>query len=90
MVKTLLINQLNTLDSGDNRNIFFLIGSMDKVADILLDNFNTVKSKYYGKSTLIYNGMSLNISTDEIPEVVKKLVELGLDIYGIYELYEPK
>ncbi|CDZ75167.1 hypothetical protein ING2D1G_1027 [Peptoniphilus sp. ING2-D1G] len=90
MIRTLLINQLNTLDRGDDRNIFFLIGNMNEVTYVLLDNFNTVESEYYGKGTLRYNGMTLNISTDQIPKVVKKLVELGLDIYGIYELYEPK
>ncbi len=90
MIRTLLINQLNTLDRGDDRNIFFLIGNMSEVTDVLLDNFNTVESPYYGKGTLRYNGMTLNISTDQIPEVVRKLVDLGLDIYGIYELYEPK
>lgn len=89
MIKTLLINQLNTLDSGDEHNVFFLIGNMNKVTDILLDNFNTFDSEYYGKATLKYNGISLNIPTDEIPKVIRKLVELDLDIYGVYELFEP-
>ncbi|MGO1581382.1 MAG: hypothetical protein ACTHWZ_08260 [Peptoniphilaceae bacterium] len=90
MIKTLLINQIDTIDDYKNRNIFFLIGNMEEATDVLLDNFNSVNCKYYGRSTLKYNGIKLNITTKEIPELVRLLVGLGLDIYGVYELYEPK
>lgn len=86
-MNTLLINKINPQDTGDSREVFFLIGDMDKNIQILLDNFNSVDSPYYGLGKLKYNGMSLIISTDEIPKVIEKLVELKLKIFGVYELY---
>ena len=89
MFKTLLINQLNTKDTGIRRKIFFLIGDMDDVQDKLLMVFNDKKSPYYGKVTFKYNGMSIILRTEEIPEVISKLVEMGIKVYSVYELYEP-
>ncbi|MBL7575884.1 hypothetical protein SAMN00017477_1891 [Peptoniphilus asaccharolyticus DSM 20463] len=87
MDNTLLINKINIQGTDEEREIFFLIGDMDKNIKILLDNFNSVDSKYYGLGKLKYNGMSLNILTSEIPAVIEKLVELKVKIYGVYELY---
>lgn len=86
-MNTLLINKINPSDSDDEREIFFLIGNMDNNLQILLDNFNSVDSPYYGKGKIKYNGMSLSISTDEIPTVIEKLVGLNVKIFGVYELY---
>lgn len=90
MFKTLLINQLNTTDENDNRKIFFLLGNMEKVRNDLLDVFNKKDSKYYGKITFRYNGISILMSTSEIPDVIRKLIEMNIDIYSVYEAYEPK
>ncbi|WP_455256851.1 hypothetical protein [Peptoniphilus asaccharolyticus] len=87
MDNTLLINKINIQETDEEREIFFLIGDMDKNIKILLDNFNSVDSKYYGLGKLKYNGMSLNILTSEIPAVIEKLVELKVKIYGVFELY---
>lgn len=90
MFKTLLINQLNTTDENDNRKIFFLLGNMEKIRNDLLDVFNKKDSKYYGKITFRYNGISILMSTSEIPDVIRKLIEMNIDIYSVYEAYEPK
>lgn len=90
MFKTLLINQLNSTEKGDRRKIFFLLGNMDDIRIDLLEVFNNKDSKYYGKVTFRYNGISIVMSTNEIPAVIRKLVEMGIDIYSVYEVYEPK
>lgn len=90
MFKTLLINQLNTTDTGDRRKIFFLLGNMDDIRSDLLEVFNSKDSKYYGKTTFRYNGVSIMMSTNEIPNVIKKLVDMGIDLYSVYEIYEPR
>lgn len=84
---TLLINKIDPLYSEEEHLVFFQIGDMDDNIQIFLDNFNTVSSKYYGKGKLKHNGMSLRIKTSEIPEVINKLVELKVKVYGVYELY---
>ena len=90
MFKTLLINQLNTADKNDIRKIFFLLGNMDDIRNDLLEVFNKKDSKYYGKITFRYNGISIIMSTNEIPDVIRKLIEMNIDIYSVYEAYEPK
>lgn len=89
MFKTLLINQLNTNETGIKRKVFFLIGDMDDVQNRLLEVFNGKNSPFYGRVTFRYNGMSIVLKTEEIPEVINKLVEMGIKVYSVYELYEP-
>ncbi|WP_235043767.1 MULTISPECIES: hypothetical protein [Peptoniphilus] len=89
-MRTLLINQFDFQTDDTEHKVFFMIGNMDTVRELLLDNFNSLESKYYGKGMLKYNGLRLYITIKEIPEVIKMLVGLGVNIYGIYELYEPK
>ena len=37
-----------------------------------------------------YNGVELNITTQQIPKFVRLFTENNIDIYGIYEIYNPK
>ncbi len=90
MFKTLLINQLNLNDIEESKKVFFLLGDMDNIRGTLLDLFNNKNSKYYGKITFRYDGISILMSTSEIPSVIRKLVENGIDIYNVYEVYEPR
>ena len=89
MFKTLLINQISVTDSGDSKKIFFLLGDMENIQNRLLEVFNNKNSKYYGKITFRYNGISIIMSTNEIPDVIRELVQMGIDIYSVYEVYEP-
>ena len=84
---TLLINKIDPQEAEVEREIFFQIGEMDKNLKALLDAFNACDCVYYGRGKLRYNGLSLRLTTAEIPEVVKVLVEMGLKIYGVYALY---
>ncbi|RVU53920.1 hypothetical protein EF514_10110 [Anaerosphaera multitolerans] len=90
MLRTLLINELDIEDRNKMVNIFFLIGDMENVTHRLLDYFNSVDSEYYGKGMLKYDGIELSVQVGDIPEVVRELVKLNVDIYGIYELYKPE
>ncbi|MDO5715377.1 MAG: hypothetical protein Q4P25_02225 [Tissierellia bacterium] len=55
-----------------------------------MDHFIDSSSKYCEDVTLSYNGVNILMETSLIPEAIRKFVKLGIDIYGVYELYEPK
>lgn len=86
---------INRLDPNDNSNIkkkmFFLLGGM---------NFSSTETKlkeilgkidYLKKEDIIYkyNGVVLDITTQEIPNVIKYLMDFNFSIYSVYELYTP-
>ncbi len=86
---------INRLDPKDNTNIkkkmFFLLGEMNfsstetKLKE-MLDRIDILK-----KEDIIYkyNGVVLDITTQQIPYIVKALIEENFSIYSIYELYTP-
>lgn len=61
---------------------------MDDVTELLLDQFNNKECEFYGKVMFKYNGMSIKLKVKQIPEVIKKLVEMDVLIYSVYEQYE--
>ncbi|WBW49754.1 hypothetical protein O6R05_07055 [Peptoniphilus equinus] len=87
MNNTLLINEINPDKRQEAHDVFFLIGDMDQHTGVLLDTFNAVDSKYYGKGKLKHNGLSLRIETWCIPEVIETIVNLNIELFGVYELY---
>ena len=86
---------INRLDPKDNTNIkkkmFFLLGEMNfsstetKLKEIL-DRIDILK-----KEDIIYkyNGVVLDITTQQIPYIVKVLIDEKFSIYSIYEIYTP-
>ena len=93
MNKILLINRLNPEDQNpEKKKIFFSIGEMDlaRVENKIIDILNN--SKIVGPSDLVlkYNGIELNITTQEIPEIIKLLSKDDIKIYNVFELYNPE
>lgn len=92
MNKIMLINKLNPQDYTDEKKkIFFSLGGMNiptienKIIDIL------TKSELVGLNDLVlkYNGIELNITTQQIPNIVKLLCKENISIYSIYQFYNP-
>nr|WP_300002856.1 hypothetical protein [Tissierella sp.] len=92
MNKVLLINRINTKDfQEDMKRIFFLIGDLQKndTENYLMDTLNEVD--FLRKENIVYkyNGVEISMQEENIPKIIKKLVEADIDIYSIYELYDP-
>ncbi len=92
MNKIMLINRIDPQDNTkEKKKIFFVIGEMNKTSteNKLIDiiyNLNIMKSE---DLILKYNGIELNITTQEIPMIIKELVNEGILIYSIYQNYDP-
>lgn len=86
MHDTLLIKNINVKEPGQ-RNVFFHIGDMDENRDTLMDLLNRTESPYYGRCSFRYNGIRMLLSVEEIPEVVRCLVQSGMIVYSVYEPY---
>lgn len=88
----LLISRLSPKDySSDKRKVFFVLGGMNiskienKVVDVL-QNDGKIDLK---DIVLKYNGVELNITTQEIPNIVKLLCKENISIYSIFQIYDP-
>lgn len=93
MYSGMLINKTDPKDNSNiKKRIFFIIGGMDKieVENRLIRLLN--KSKLLDLKDIMYkyNGIELNITTQQIPKFVRLFTENNIDIYGIYEIYNPK
>ncbi len=88
----LLISRLSPQDySNEKRKVFFVLGCMNiskienKVVDILHN-----ESKVDLKDIIVkYNGVELNIPTQEIPNIIKHLCKENISIYSIFQIYNP-
>lgn len=93
MNKIMLINRLNPQDyTEEKKKIFFSLGGMNvtKIENKIIDILN--KSGLVGLNDLVlkYNGIELNITTQQIPSVVKLLSTENISIYSIYQNYNPE
>lgn len=92
MNKVLLINRINTKEfKEDKRRIFFLIGDIgkDNTENYLMDTLNKVEFLIKENIVYKYNGVEICMQEKNVPKVIKILVEAGIEIYSIYELYDP-
>ncbi|MDR7857681.1 hypothetical protein [Tissierella sp.] len=92
MNKIMLINRLNPQDyTEEKKKIFFSLGGMNipKVENKIIDALHN--SGIIGLNDLVlkYNGIELNITTQQIPNVVKLLCKENISIYSIYQFYNP-
>lgn len=92
MNKIMLINRLNPQDyTEEKKKTFFTIGDMNlsstenKLIDIL-NNLNIMESN---DLVLKYNGIELNITTQQIPMIINILCKEGILVYSVYQLYDP-
>ena len=92
MNKILLINRINTNDlQKDKKRIFFLIGDIEKgnTEAHLMDTLNNIDFLDNGDIIYKYNGVEIPMQEKDIPKIIKLLIDAGIDIYSIYELYDP-
>lgn len=92
MNKILLINRLNPQDyTEEKKKIFFSLGGMNlaPVENKLIDILNKSGIVEPNDIVLKYNGVELNITTQQIPSIVRLLCKEGIAIYSIYEYYNP-
>lgn len=92
MNKIMLINRLNPQDyTEEKKKIFFSLGGMNipKIENKILDvlhNSGIVETK---DLVLKYNGIELNITTQQIPSIIKLLCKENISIYSVYQFYNP-
>lgn len=92
MNKIMLINRLNPQDyTEEKKKIFFSIGGMNvpSIENKLIDVLNKSGIVKQNDIVLKYNGVELNLTTQQIPNVVKLLCKEDISIYSIYEYYNP-
>lgn len=92
MNKILLINRINPQDYTDEKKkIFFALGGMNlpKVENKIIDILHNSGIIGVNDMVLKYNGVELNITTQQIPTIVKLLVNENIPIYSIYQFYNP-
>lgn len=92
MNKILLINRINTKNfQEEKKRIFFLIGDIESgnIQIKLMDTLNKIPFLVKKDIVYKYNGVEIPMQEKNIPKIIKVLVEDGIDIYSIYELYDP-
>ena len=92
MNKIMLINRLNPQDyTKEKKKIFFALGGMNisKVEDKIIDVLQNSGIVELNDLVLKYNGIELNITTQQIPSIVKLLCMENISIYCIYQFYNP-
>lgn len=93
MNKILLISRINPQDTTEEKKkIFFSIGEMDlaSVENNIIDTLRKSDFIDFNDLVLKYNGIELNIKTQNIPEVIKLLSQADIKIYNIFQLYNPE
>lgn len=93
MNRTLLINRINPQDfTKQKKKMFFLIGSMNvpEIEDKLVETLNNSSFLEIDDIIYKYHGVELHIDVQMIPVIVKLLSAKDLDIYSIYEIYDPE
>lgn len=92
MNKIMLINRLNPQDhSEDKKKTFFNIGGMNlsSIDNKIMDILNGLNITESSDLVFKYNGIELNITTQQIPRIIKALSIEDILIYGVYQLYDP-
>ena len=93
MNKILLISRINPQDqTEEKKKIFFSIGGMNitAVENKIIDTLSN--SEFINQDDLVlkYNGIELNINTQTIPKIIKLLSEAHIEIYNVFQLYNPE
>lgn len=93
MDRTILINRLDSQDNSHRkRRVFFNIGDMNapEVSNRLIDLLHECNIVDSNDIVLKYNGIELNIATQNIPEIIKILCREDFSIYEVYQPYSPE
>lgn len=93
MNEILLINRIDPHNySNDKRKIFFLIGRLNilEEEEKLIRVLNSIDILEKTDILYKYNGVVLNIKLKQIPKINKILAKENIEIYSIFEMYDPK
>ena len=93
MNEILLINRINSKDySNDKKKVNFIIGGMNlpSIESRLVDLLNQYEDLSKNDIIYKYNGVELDITTQQIPIILKLLTNNNISIYSIFEVYNPK
>lgn len=93
MNKILLISRLDPQDnSEEKKKTFFSIGGMNltSVENKIIDILGSSGIVNLKDMVLKYNGIELDISTQNIPKVIKLLSQDNIQIYNVFQLYNPE
>lgn len=93
MNKILLINRLNPQDFTEKKKkVCFIIGGMNTsiVESRLMEVLNNTDILQLNDILYKYNGVELNITTQQVPIIIKLLSKNNIDIYSVFEVYNPE
>ena len=92
MNKILLINRIDTKNfKTEEKRIFFLV-DYEQIKDSqqhLIDTLSRVEPLSKENIIYKYNGVEICMNEKDIPKIIKVLMEANINIYSIYELYDP-
>lgn len=92
MNKIMLISRLSPEDyTEERRKIFFLLGNKNDVIieNKIIDTIHNLGKVDLNDIVLKYNGIELNITTQQIPAIIKLLCNENISIYSVYQYYNP-
>ena len=78
-------------NTEEKKKIFFSIGGMNitAVENKIIDTLSESKLIKQDDLLLKYNGIELNIDTQTIPKIIKLLSKADIEIYNVFQLYNP-
>ena len=88
----MLISKLNPQDyTEEKKKIFFLLGDTNDAAteNKIIDIIHNSGKVDLDDIVLKYNGIELNITTQQIPIIVKLLCNGNIAVYSVYQYYNP-
>jgi hypothetical protein len=90
MNEVLLIRKVNLSDKEKAVKVSFVLEGMDEmdVCNHVIGLLNQKVGVDLKDITIKYNGVSVETTTGKIPEIVAQLINAGLSVYGVYELYD--
>lgn len=92
MNKTLLINRIDTKNfQNEEKRIFFLVDTPQakNLHQHLIDTLSRVEILRKENIIYKYNGVEICMNEKDIPKIIKVLMEADINIYSVYELYDP-
>lgn len=91
-IKTLLINRIDHCDQSDEvKSIFFTVKNIGipMIENKIIDIVQSIENVQVDDMVLKYNGFEIGTPTKNIPLIIKELSRNDIDIYSVYEVYDP-
>lgn len=90
MNDVLLIHRIIPKENPEKKHpMTFITGEMEETRwNDLLDLLSRLESLSLSDVVLKYNGFTVELKTEDIPELLKQVLIGGYPIYEVYELYD--